>query len=294
MGANRQFDEPLWIGQTSIAGKRLLIHSEQGLGDSLQFCRFAREVADLGAIVILEVQAPLANLLRSLEGLSELVVCGARLPQFDYHIPIMSLPLALRKTLQTLAQPNRYLHSDPAKVAEWRSRLSEDTRPKIGLAWSGNPRQTHDRHRSLRLADLIGYLPREYRYFCLQTEIRAADEATLAANPWIYRWPGDLDFSETAALCDCLDLVISVCTSLAHLSGALGRPTWVLLAFNAEWRWLQDRADSPWYPSARLYRQPSFGDWPSVLGRLAGDLREAFPSNGSSGSGTLPMPTAIG
>jgi ADP-heptose:LPS heptosyltransferase len=150
-------------------------------------------------------------------------------------------------------------------------------RPRIGLAWSGNPRQTHDRYRSLRLAALIPHLPREFEYFCLQTQIGAADEATLAANPWISRCPADFDFSETAALCDCLDLIVSVCTSIAHLSGALGRPTWVLLSYNADWRWLLEREDSPWYPTARLYRQASFGDWNGVLARMAADLRHGPP-----------------
>jgi tetratricopeptide (TPR) repeat protein len=277
MGEERHFLEPLWLGETTIAGKRLLIHSEQGLGDTLQFCRFAKLAADLGAVVILEVQPPLEGLLRSLDGVSELVVRGARLPRFDYQCPLMSLPLALRTTLETLPRPTRYLHSDPAKVAAWRARLGDGSRPRIGLAWSGNSTQNHDRFRSLRLAALIPHLPREFEYFCVQKDIRTEDQATLAANPWIQRWTGDLNFSETAALCECLDKVISVCTSIAHLSGALGRPTWVLLPFNAEWRWLQSRDDSPWYPTAKLYRQPSFGDWNGVLARLAGDLREALP-----------------
>ena len=277
MGEERHFVEPLWLGETSIAGKRLLIHCEQGLGDTLQFCRFAKQAADLGAVVILEVQPPLEALLRSLDGVSELVVRGARLPPFDYQCPLMSLPLALHTTLETLPRPTRYLHSDPEKVAAWRARLGDASRPRIGLAWSGNATQAHDRFRSLQLAALIRHLPREFEYFCMQKDVRAEDEATLDANPWIARWPGYLNFSETAALCECLDMVISVCTSIAHLSGALGRPTWVLLPFNAEWRWLQGRDDSPWYPTARLYRQPSFGDWNGVLTRLAGDLRKALP-----------------
>jgi len=275
LGEERSFGVPLWLGEEPIAGKRLLIHSEQGFGDTLQFCRFARQLAALDAIVILEVQAPLAGLLASLEGVAHLVVRGDALPACDYHCPIMSLGLALKITLENLPRLARYLRADTARVVACRKRLGRTDRPRIGLAWSGNPRQNHDRYRSLRLADLIEYLPREHAYFCLQKEVRPEDEATLAANSWISR--PDIDFSETAALCECLDLVISVCTSIAHLSGALGRPTWVLLSFNADWRWLLERDDSPWYPTAKLYRQSAFGDWHGVLARLATDLRQTPP-----------------
>jgi hypothetical protein len=173
------------------------------------------------------------------------------------------------------------LRSDPDKVAAWHVRLGERRRPRIGLVWSGNPRQPNDRNRSFRLAPLIKHLPRELDYVCLQKDIRPADEATLAANPWISRYDRDLlDFTDTAALCECLDLVISVCTSVAHLSGALARPTWVLLTFNADWRWLLGRDDSPWYPTARLYRQRTNGDWDDVFARVATDLRRSFPAAG--------------
>jgi tetratricopeptide (TPR) repeat protein len=275
LGEERSFGVPLWLGRESIAGRRLLVHGEQGLGDTLQFCRFIQRLAVLGAIVIFEVPAPLAALLASLDGVTELVVRGSPLPACDYHCPLMSLPLALGITLDNLPRTVRYLHPDRSRVAAWRNRLGPSEGPRIGLAWSGNPRQNHDRYRSLRLADLIEYLPREFAYFCLQKEVRPEDETTLAANPWIAR--PDTDFSETAALCDCLDLVISVCTSIAHLSGALGRPTWVLLSFNADWRWLVDRDDSPWYPNVKLYRQSSFGDWRDVLRRVSFDVRSALP-----------------
>ncbi len=274
LGDERQFAVPLWLGQEPIAGKRLLIHSEQGFGDTLQFCRFAKQLESLGAFVIIEVQAPLAGLLASLEGVAQLVVRGSALPACDYHCPIMSLGLALGITLENLPRSLRYLHADPSRVAAWQKRLGPRRRPRIGLAWSGNPRQNHDRYRSLPLAELIEFLPREFDYVCLQKEVRSEDEVTLKANPWISR--PNIDFSETAALCDCLDLVISVCTSIAHLSGALARPTWVLLSYNADWRWLLQREDSPWYPTVKLYRQPSFGDWRGVLGRLPGDLRKGL------------------
>jgi len=272
----RVLPQPLWLGQEPIAGKRLLIHCEQGLGDTLQFCRFARSVADLGGIVFLEVQQSLVGLLQGLAGVAQVIAQGSPLPEFDYHCPMMSLPLALRTTVATIPGADGYLHGDPAQVAWWQARLGERTRPRIGLVWSGNPAQANDRKRSCALAGWIEHLPREFDYFCLQKDIRPQDEVTLAANPWIARHDEVGTMSGTAALCECLDLIISVCTSGAHLSGALGRPTWILLAFDAEWRWLHARSDTPWYRSARLYRQPAIGDWQSVLTRVRADLIATF------------------
>jgi tetratricopeptide (TPR) repeat protein len=271
---HRSFTHPLWLGQDPIAGKRLLMYSEQGLGDALQFCRFAKSVADLGGIVFLEVQPALASLLQGLEGVSRVIVEGSPLPEFDYRCPLLSVPVALKTTLATIPGAAGYLRGDPDKVAEWRARLGEPSRPRVGLTWSGNPRQGNDHNRSFRLASWIEHLPRELDYVCLQKEIRPVDEELLAANPWIARFDSELrDFSDTAALCECVDLVISVCTSVAHVSGALGRPTWVLLSFNADWRWLVGRDDSPWYRSAKLYRQSAIGDWGGVFTRVAADLR---------------------
>lgn len=271
----RTFGEPIWLGKESVAGKRLLIYAEQGLGDALQFCRFATAVADMGATVMLEVQAPLANLLASVEGVSRVIADGSPLPEFDYRCPLLSLPLALRTTIDTIPAATPYVRSDAAKVAWWSKRLGDRGRPRIGLCWSGNPKQGNDHNRSTRLADWIDHLSPEFRYVCLQKDIRPADEEILAANPWISRFDDELhDFSDTAALCECLDLVISVCTSVAHLSGALGRPTWVLIPFNPDWRWLLDRDDSPWYPTAKLYRQQTSGDWNGVFARVAADLRK--------------------
>src|SRR6185437_15744895 len=237
LDGKRRFDSPLWLGKESLAGKRLLVYGEQGLGDVIQFCRFVKSVAKLGATVILEVQTPLVRLLESLEGVARVVAVADPFPEIDYRCPIMSLPLALGTTLATVPDASGYLRSDPAKVASWRARLGKAERPRIGLVWSGNPRQGNDHNRSFALSKWIEHLPRELDYICLQKDIRPADQETLAANPWIRRYDEELrDLSETAAVCECLDLVISVCTSVAHLSGALGRPTWVLLPFNPDWR----------------------------------------------------------
>lgn len=281
MGQKRPFSQPLWLGQEPIAGKRLLLYSEQGLGDAVQFCRFAKSVADLGASVFLEVQAPLAGLLESLDGVSRLIVEGSSPPEFDYQCPLLSLPLALKTTLETIPAAAGYLRCDPAKLGQWHARLGDRSRPRIGLTWSGNPKQGNDHNRSFQLARWIEHLPREFDYVCLQKEVRSVDEEALTANPWIARFDSELrDFSDTAALCECVDLVISVCTSVAHVSGALGRPTWVLLPFNPDWRWLLERTDSPWYRTVRLFRQRAIGDWNGVFVQVAADLRKTFAAAG--------------
>jgi tetratricopeptide (TPR) repeat protein len=277
IGALRNFQQPLWLGQESIAGKRLLLHKEGGLGDTLQFCRYAKLAAARGASVILEVQAPLLGLLANLEGVSQLVASGSALPPFDSHCPLMSLPLAFNTTLDTIPACRKYLSSDAAKVAAWRERLGEPTRPRVGLVWSGNPNNPIDARRSLRLADWLPHLPAEFHYFCLQRELREDDAAVLDSSAIIFSYDDDLlDFPNTAALCECLDVVISVDTSPAHLSGALGQRTWLLLPFTPDWRWMRDRDDCPWYPTMRLYRQKAAGDWNEVFSRVAADLQREF------------------
>ena len=276
----RNFKEPLWLGENSISGKRLLIYGEAGYGDTLQFCRYARLCAELGATVILEVQASLFVLLTGIEGVSKLIACGQNLPPFDYQCPLMSLPLAFNTTVQTLPAAPAYLHSDEAITAQWRARLGQRSRPRIGLAWSGNPQNSIDRRRSIRLADWQPHLPSEYQYFCLQTSVREEDQETLDSSPGIFSYDKEmLDFANTAALCSCLDLVISVDTSIAHLSGALGQRTWLLLPHTPDWRWMLDRTDSPWYPSMTLYRQRVADDWNEVFDRVAAALRREFPVN---------------
>jgi Flp pilus assembly protein TadD len=274
IGEVRAFAEPRWLGQESLAGKRLLLYSEAGLGDTLQFCRYATLCARLGATVVLEVQAPLRGLLENLEGVSQVLSARAALPPFDYQCPLLSLPLAFKTVLDTIPATQSYLKSDEDRIAQWRARLGERRRPRIGLTWSGNPRNPIDARRSIRLADLIASLPAEFEYFRLQTHVRDSDRAALDSNPLITSFDdGLLDFENTAALCQCMDLVITVDTSLAHLAGALGHRTWVLLPHTPDFRWLRDRADTPWYPSLKLYRQASVGDWRSVLDRVAADLR---------------------
>jgi regulator of sirC expression with transglutaminase-like and TPR domain len=274
IGDARELPQPVWLGTPAIEGKRLLLWSEGGLGDTLQFCRYATLAAQQGATVLLEVQPALIELMGTLAGVSEIHPRNSPPPSFDLHCPLMSLPLAFGTTVETVPSTSPYLRAERTKVAEWRGRLGERGRPRVGLAWSGNPKNPLDPRRSFRLADWIPHLPPEFEYFCIQTQVRTEDVGLLESTDLIYSFDDALmDFNYTAALCECLDLIISVDTSLAHLGGALGQPTWVLLSHTPDWRWLRDREDTPWYPSVRLYRQAAPGAWDTVFARVANDLR---------------------
>ena len=276
----RTFAEPPWLGKESVADRTILIYSEQGLGDTIQFCRYVKLVAGLGARVVFEVQKPLAELLANLEGVSQLVARGDSLPPFDYQCPLMSLPLAFRTILETIPAPIKYLDPGAAKVAELQARLGPKARPRLGLVWSGSATHGNDLNRSIPLAELIQRLPTEFQYFCLQKELRESDRKTLQSHPEIRVLAEELsNFVDTAALCECMDLIISVDTSLAHLSGALGKKTWILLSFISDWRWLRARDDSPWYPTVKLYRQKKIGDWTEVLELVATELIQEFKSS---------------
>lgn len=267
MASPRQFDCPLWLGSGDISGKTILLHPEQGLGDIIQFSRYVERVAERGARVLLEVPESLLELMTSLNGVAELVVQGQTLPAFDVHCPLASLPFAMATRLESIPAPIPYLHPTAERVAEWRTRLPHG-RPLIGIAVSGNPAHSNDRNRSLPLAALLPLLELDVQWVFLQKEIRPEDEPFLESHPEILAVSDQLrDFGETAALVSLLDLVISVDTSIAHLAGALGRPLWLLLPHHADWRWLLDREDSPWYPTARLLRQSRARDWSGVVAR---------------------------
>jgi hypothetical protein len=273
VGDVRNFEQPLWLGDAPLAGQRLFIHSEQGLGDTLQFSRYATLCAAQGATVILEVQKPLLGVLADLKGPTQLQAKGAPPPPFDYHCPMMSLPLAFNTTPDTIPSAAHYLRADAKRIGDWQPLLGERQRPRVGLVWSGNPDNMIDRQRSIPLADWIPHLPPDIDYFCLQRDIRDTDQDALESSD-IFLFDDELmDFKGTAALCECMDLVLSVDTSLLHLSGALGKRTWLLLSYVPDWRWMRDREDTPWYPSVKLYRQPAPGDWNSVFAQIATDLR---------------------
>jgi Flp pilus assembly protein TadD len=266
--SRRSFTQPLWLGAETVERKTILLHSEQGLGDAIQFCRYVPLVAARGARVVLEVAEPLRELMSDLVGVSHCVSKGEALPDFDLHCPLLSLPLAFGTRLDTIPSTTPYLHA-PARGRDWESLLGSKDRPRIGLVWSGNPRHRDDRKRSIELNALSPLFDIAATFVSLQKDLRAGDEAVLPERSNIIKLGQSLEsFADTAALISHLDLVISVDTSVAHLTGALGRPVWVLLPFVPDWRWLLDRDDSPWYPTARLFRQTDTRDWRGVVDRV--------------------------
>ncbi|KVG10218.1 tetratricopeptide repeat protein [Burkholderia vietnamiensis] len=271
----RHAGRPQWIGDESLAGRTLLLHAEQGFGDTLQFCRYASLAHDRGATVVIDAPAALAELLGTLRGVSRVVADGQPAPAFDLHCPMMSLPFAFRTTLDTVPADVPYLHADPRRRAAWRARLdaaAPSRRLRVGLAWSGNPHHANDENRSMTLAALAPLMALDATFVSLQVDVRARDAAAFAAGGVLSFANALTDFAETAALVDVLDLVIAVDTSVVHLAGALGRPVWVLLPRVPDWRWLLERDDSPWYPHATLFRQRLPGDWPAVVERVADAL----------------------
>ncbi len=265
---------PAWTGATDPAGRRVFLHWEQGFGDTIQFCRYAPLLAARGARVTLAVQEPLLRLARSL-GPGIEVVGGAREPTggFDLHCALMSLPLAFGTTPDSVPPPAA-LRAPPEIEARWAARLGpRDGRARIGLAWSGRAAHANDRNRSLPFAALAKLLEVDAHWTCVQRELRPGDEAALRADGRVaYHGPDLPDFAETAGLLAQLDLVVAVDTAVAHLAGTLGLPLWLLLPHDPDWRWLAGREDSPWYPSARLFRQSRAGDWDGVLARVAAAL----------------------
>ena len=268
----RHFSQPAWRGEP-LSGKTILLHSEQGLGDTLQFCRYAPLVAQRGARVLLEVDAPLVSLLEDLQGVDVVAAKGLLTEPFDYQCLLLSLPFAFQTRLDTIPSPRAYLHAPPEKVTQWSERLGPRKLPRVGLVWSGSVGHHNDRARSLALSELLPYLPEGLEFICLQIELRERDREALGAAPHIRCFHDAIsDFSDTAALCDLMDVVVSVDTSVAHLGGALGKTTWVMLPHFADWRWMLDRPDSPWYPTMTLYRQTARGQWHEPLQALKRDL----------------------
>ena len=279
----RRFAQPLWTGADDLAGKTILLHAEQGFGDTIQFCRYVPQVVERGASVIVEVQKPLCELMKSLGGRVRIVPRGAALPDFDLHCPLLSLPLAFGTRLETIPSRMPYLAAPENKIGDWRDRLGIHERLRVGLVWAGDPRKSLpganriDRQRSLQFDQLAPLLEvHDCAFYSLQKGDDA--QAQLRGSTLTHRitdWSADFhDFSDTAALIENLDLVIAVDTAVAHLAGALGKPLWLINRYNTCWRWLLDRDDSPWYPTARLFRQDATRDWHPVIIRIASALRD--------------------
>lgn len=262
----RNYRAPRWRKGNATAGKRILLYAEQGMGDVLQFARFMPQVAAGAAHVTMEVHPPLVRLLQTLP--CEVVPLGAQIAPFDLHSPIVSLGTLLDVQAETIPSRVPYLSAPDADASRWRDKLAGlEGKPKVGLAWSGNPQHNNDFNRSVPFAQLLPLLEVPgVSFVSLQKEISDADRAGAAASP-MFDAAGELgDFADTAGLIANLDLVIAADSAVAHLAGALGKPVWIVLPFAPDWRWMLERADSLWYPTARLFRQTGVGDWRAPIG----------------------------
>jgi tetratricopeptide (TPR) repeat protein len=270
----RQLQAPLWLGDAPVSGKTILLHAEQGFGDTIQFIRYAPLLVSRGAKVVCEVQPELQPLLSQFEDVG-LVAKGQPLPAFDLHCPLLSLPLAFKTQPEAIPASIPYLAAPAGRLAHWRGRLAPGG-PRAGFVWSGSPSHKNDNNRSIPLARLAAlFEDPPIRCFSLQSDLRGADSEALRGLPNLVHLGGEFrDFADTAAVISLLDVVISVDTAVAHLAGALGKPVVILLPYAADFRWMRGRDDTPWYPAAKLFRQPAFGDWDSVIARLRDELRQ--------------------
>lgn len=287
----RDFGRPLWTGAEDLRGKTILLEAEQGLGDSIQFCRYTQLLADRGAQVVLELPTPLLGLLSTLTGVTLIVERGQPLPPFDYRCPLLSLPLAFGTQLHSIPCAGQYLFTDPAKTRYWREKIGPRHRLRVGLVWNGGHRPDQpaawaiDANRNIAVDLLAQYLHAvDADFFSLQKgEPAESDIRQRAQRLWprgnFYNYADALhDFADTAALIANMDVVLTVDTSTAHAAAALGKPTWILNRYDTCWRWLLDRDDSPWYRGVTLYRQAQDLDWAPVLRRVAHDLSRFVPS----------------
>jgi tetratricopeptide (TPR) repeat protein len=270
---------PLWQGETFI-GKTLIVHCEQGFGDSIQFARFLPEVKKRGGRVIFHVQEALLPLFESFAGIDEIDTLSRRPWESltaDLYVPLLNVAACLGVTLESIPAQTPYLHAGEPEKTRWRQRLASD-KPRVGIVWAGNPNHVNNRNRSIpmealaRLSDHPGI-----QLYSLQKDIPIHDVRMLKDRYGILSLGNDFDdFGDTAAALACLDLIITVDTAIAHLAGAMARPVWVLLPFLPDWRWMLHRTDSPWYPTMRLFRQPQAGDWEQVLNNLKDELRTRY------------------
>jgi tetratricopeptide (TPR) repeat protein len=271
----RGYGRPLWLGEYPLQGRTILLHAEQGLGDTIQFARYVPLLARAGGKVVLEVQPELKALVGQIAGAAAVVARGEPLPAFDVHCPLGSLPLALKTEPATIPAEGPYLRADDVHIVKWRVRLEALGRPRVAVAWSGNAQHMNDRNRSIPLSGLAPlWSVGSVHFVSVQRELRDGDAELLAREPHVTQIGTELDdFADTAAVAALLDLVITVDTSVAHLAGAMGRPVWILVPFSPDWRWTLSGETSRWYPTARLFRQPSLGDWTSVIERLRSELQ---------------------
>jgi hypothetical protein len=269
---------PQWSGAEPLAGKTVMLYPEQGLGDAIQYMRYVPLVARGAAHVFVSIHPSLAPVVPPFPDNVSVLDDRAAIPTFDLHCPLLSLPLAFATDLATIPSGLRLL-APRERIARWAERLPPRRHKRIGLAWAGSAEHKDDRNRSITLAQLLPLLDLPgTELLSLQRDLRPGDDAILRERPQIVHLGAELaDFADTAAVISLLDLVVTVDTSVAHLAAAMGKPVWIMLPFRPDWRWLLDRADSPWYPTVRLFRQPSPADWDSVVARVAAEAR-ALPA----------------
>jgi hypothetical protein len=265
-----KYDQPRWTGQ-DLKGKTILVLGEQGHGDNIQFVRFVGDLAGRGARVLVGVNESLIPLFQGIPQIAELFAPDQALPEFDYWTPIMSIPGLIGSTLENLSHVQAYLNADEGLARGWQQRLGPKTRLRVGFCWSGRRDTWINRHKGMPFADMLALIKRNptYEWINLQCDCTQEEEAELVAAG-VRAYPGAIrSFADSAALIHHLDVVLAVDTAVAHLSGALGRPVWVMLSqFALDWRWLLNRDSSPWYSTATLFRQPAMGDWASVTERI--------------------------
>jgi tetratricopeptide (TPR) repeat protein len=269
--APRDFPQPIWRGEP-LNGERILLHSEQGFGDSIQLLRYVPLVQAVGGRVILDVPSSLLRLAAGIPGCESVVATEEQPPPFDWHCPLMSLPLAFKTSIATIPSHVPYLKAPEQAKRDADKIKWVDHDLRVGLVWSGNPKYAEDRNRSISLSQFSSLIHLEgVQFYSLQMG-PAASQLGHVGIPVVDLQSAIQDMADTAAMIAQLDLVITVDTSVAHLAGSLAKPTWVLLPYAPDWRWLMDRQDSPWYPTVRLFRQPKFGDWQSVMERVGSEL----------------------
>jgi tetratricopeptide (TPR) repeat protein len=275
MPAQKSRGRPLWLGEFPLARKTVLLHAEQGLGDTIQFARYVPLLAGTGAKVVLEVPSELTALLARLDGGATIIARGELPPPYDVHCPLGSLPLALGTEPDSVPAQIPYLSVGDVALTKWSARIGGMARPRIAIAWSGNANHYNDRNRSIPFARLSPLFAahRGARFISIQRDVRSEDAERLAAETRVTHVGGQLEnFTDTAAVIALCDLLICADTAVAHLAGAMGRPLWVLIPFAPDWRWTLAGETSPWYPTARLFRQSTIGDWDTVIARVAGEL----------------------
>lgn len=273
----RRYKQPLWQGETDLFGKNIFIYGEQGFGDNIQFCRYVSKLSKLGATVTFQVLPPLVKLMASIEGVDKVISTSDPIPDFHFHCPVMSLPLAFKTTLESIPADVPYLSVLEEDREKWLKALKNiSQKPSIGISWKGNPNQANDKNRSMNLGDMTPILDTQHHWVCLQKELTSDERNDLENRGVTVVSDRFQSFYDTAALISTLDLVITVDTSIAHLSGALNKPVWVLLTRYADFRYLDHRSDNPWYPTMTQFRQVKKGDWSGPIRETRARLKDYF------------------